>query len=88
MQAVVKSWSRDKESGVLDNGGGPDVTVFKSELVGCHYLKVGAHVEFECHIDKNKLCAKKVRLVNRKNTKRQSNSGNRNIKKSPFGVMT
>ena len=88
MQTVVKSWSRDKECGVLDNGGGPEIMVLKSDLIGCHYLKVGANVEFECHLEKNKLCAKKVRLLNRKKNKHKKNDRDRNPKRSPFGVMT
>ncbi len=88
MQAIVKSWFRDKEYGVLDNGGGPDILVLKSELIGCHYLKVGAKVEFECHMDMNNLCAKKVKLLKQKNKKHQNNSRNRKFKRSPFGVMT
>ena len=88
MQALVKSWFRDKESGFLDNGSGPDIRVLKSELIGCHYLKVGAHVEFECHVENNNLIAKKVKLLRQKIDHRQKNSGNPNFKRSPFGVMT
>lgn len=88
MQAKVKSWFRDKEYGYLDNGGGPKILVRKSELIGCHYLKVGANVEFECHMNTDSLFAKKVKLVMKKNKKHQNTGGNRNIKKSPFGVMT
>lgn len=88
MQALVKSWFRDKESGYLDNGGGPDILVMKSELIGCHYLKVGASVEFECHMKNKNLIARKVKLLRKKIEHRQKNSGNRNVKRSPFGVMT
>jgi cold shock CspA family protein len=88
MQALVKSWFRDKESGFLDNGGGPDILVLKSELIGCHYLKVGANVEFECHMDIKKLFAKKVKLLRQKIEHRQKNTGNHKFKRSPFGVMT
>jgi len=88
MQATVKKWFRDKEYGFLDNGSGPDIQVHKSELIGCHYLKVGASVEFECHMDMNNLYAKKVKLVTQKHRKNKKMSGNRNYKKSPFGVMT
>ena len=88
MQAIVKNWFRDKEYGFLDNGSGPDIMVLKSELIGCHYLKVGASVEFECHIDMSNLYAKKVKLLMKKNTKHQNKSRNGNLKRSPFGVMT
>lgn len=88
MQALVKNWFRDKDSGFLDNGGGPDILVLKSELIGCHYLKVGANVEFECHVDRKKLCAKKVRLLRQKIENRPKNTGNGKFKRSPFGVMT
>jgi len=88
MQALVKSWSSDKESGFLDNGGGPDILVLKSELIGCHYLKVGANVEFECHLEMKNLCAKKVKLVRQKAEHRSPKGENRKLKKSPFGVMT
>ncbi|NNF46870.1 MAG: cold shock domain-containing protein [Desulfofustis sp.] len=88
MQALVKSWIRDKEYGFLDNGDGPDIVVSKSDLIDCHYLKVGANVEFECHMDQKKLRAKKVKLLRQKNDHRQKNKGTRKPKKSPFGVMT
>lgn len=88
MQAVVKSWSRDKDHGFLDNGSGPDVLVLKSDLIGCHYLKRGAHVEFECHLDKNNLIARKVKLLKKNIEHRQKNNGKRKVKRSPFGVMT
>jgi cold shock CspA family protein len=88
MQALVKSWSRDKEYGFLDNGSGPDVLVLKSDLIDCHYLKGGAQVIFECHVDKNKLIARKVKLLRKKYDHRQKTSGKRNEKRSPFGVMT
>ncbi|MCF8057251.1 MAG: hypothetical protein K9K37_11520 [Desulfocapsa sp.] len=87
MQAVVKKWFRDKDSGFLDNGGGPDIMVRKADLVGCPFLKVGAKVEFECHRDKQGLIAKKVKLSSQKNFKGQKN-GNQGIKRFPFGVMT
>ena len=88
MQAMVKSWSQDKNYGFLDNGSGPDILVLKSELIGCHYLKGGAQVEFDCHLDKNNLIARKVKLLRKKVEKRQKNDGKRNVKRSPFGVMT
>ncbi len=53
LQTVVKKWSRDKDSGFLDNGGGPDIMVRKADLVNCQFLKVGVTVEFECHLDTN-----------------------------------
>ena len=66
MQTVVKKWSKDKESGFLDNGGGADIMVHKADLVNCQFLKVGARVEFECHSNKRGLIAKKVKLSNQK----------------------
>ena len=87
MQTVVKKWFRDKDSGFLDNGKGPDIIVNKADLVGCQFLKVGATVDFECHFVEQGLIARKVRLRKQKNTKNK-NSGNKGIKKFPFGVMT
>lgn len=84
MQTVVKKWFRDKESGFLDNGGGSDILVRKEDLVGCKFLKVGATVEFECHLGKQGLIAKKVSLFKQKN----STGRNKNSKEFPFGVMT
>jgi cold shock CspA family protein len=88
MQALVKSWFRDKEYGFLDNGDGPDIRVLKSDLIDCHYLKVGAHVEFECHMDQKNLRAKKVKILRQKIEQRRKKAGNRKSKRSPFGVMT
>lgn len=87
LQTVVKKWFRDKDSGFLDNGSGPDIAVNKADLVGCQFLKVGATVDFECHLDKQKLIARKVRLWKQKKSKNQ-NTGNKGVKKFPFGVMT
>ncbi len=87
MQTVVKKWFRDKDSGFLDNGGGPDIMVRKTELVNCQFLKVGATVEFECHIDKQGRIAKNVKL-SPKNGSNSPNKGNRNPKEFRFGVMT
>ncbi len=83
----MKKWFRDKDSGFLDNGGGPDITVNKADLVGCQFLKVGATVEFECHLDEHELIARKVKLSKKKKNKNH-NSGNKGVKKFPFGVMT
>ena len=66
MHTIVKKWFRDKDSGFLDNGNGPDIMVRKAELVNCQFLKVGAAVEFECHTNKNGLIAKNVKLSNQK----------------------
>ena len=66
----------------MDNGAGPDILVRKSALQNCHYLKVGASVEFECHIDKRGLVAKNVRLSRRSNV--QSGRGQSTV---TFGVM-
>ena len=84
MQAVVKKWFRDKESGFLDNGGGSDILVRKEDLVGCAFLKIGATVNFECHLGKQGLIAKKVSLFKQKNL----NSKKKETKKFRFGVMT
>ena len=84
MQTVVKKWFRDKDSGFLDNGGGPNILVRKEDLVGCAFLKVGAIVEFECHLGKQGLIAKKVSLFKQKNL----NSKKKGTKEFRFGVMT
>ena len=64
MKTVVKKWFRDKASGILENGKGPNIIVRKTDLVNCQFLKVGATVEFECHLDEQGLIAKKVKLLN------------------------
>ena len=69
MQTVVKKWFRDKESGFLDNGSGPDIMVRKDDLTNCQFLKVGVTVEFECHPGKRGLQAKKSNWSTRKNLK-------------------
>ena len=84
MQTVVKKWFRDKNSGFLDNGGGSDILVRKEDLVGCAFLKVGALVEFECHVTKQGLIAKKVSLSHQK----KFNNVNKTTKEFRFGVMT
>jgi len=87
MQAVVKKWFRDKDSGFIDNGGGPDIVVRKADLINCQFLKVGAIVEFECHLEKRGLIAKKVKLTHKN---KLSGQNNRNQNTKPFrpGVMT
>jgi len=87
LQTVVKKWFRDKDSGFLDNGGGPDIMVRKTELVNCQFLKVGATVEFECHTGKQGLIAKNVKLSH-KNRPNSPHKGNRSPKAFRFGVMT
>ena len=87
MQTVVKKWFRDKDSGLLDNGNGSEIIVRKADLVGCQFLKVGATVEFECHLEKQGLIAKKVKLSKQKNLNGQNN-GNKSTKEFRFGVMT
>jgi cold shock CspA family protein len=84
LQTVVKKWFRDKESGFLENGGGPDIMVRKADLVNCAFLKVGATVEFECYSDKRGLIAKKVKLSKRKS----SPQGFQENKPYRPGVMT
>jgi len=97
LQTVVKKWFRDKDSGFLDNGGGPDIMVRKAELVNCQFLKVGATVEFflkvgatvefECHTGKQGLIAKNVKLSHQKGSN-SPHKGNRSPKSFRFGVMT
>ena len=87
MQTVVKKWFRDKDSGFLDNGGGPDIMVRKAELVNCQFLKVGAIVEFECHTGKQGLIAKNVKLSHQKGSN-SPHKENRSPKAFRFGVMT
>jgi len=87
LQTVVKKWFRDKNSGFLENGSGPDIMVRKADLVNCQFLKVGATVEFECHPDKRGLIAKKVKLSHQKNSN-SSRNGNRSPKEFRPGVMT
>jgi len=87
LQTVVKKWFRDKDSGFLDNGNGPDIMVCKADLVGCQFLKVGATVDFECHAVDQGLIARKVKLSNQKQANGQNN-GNRSKKEFRFGVMT
>ena len=94
LQTIVKKWFRDKDSGFLDNGNGPDIMVDKADLVNCEFLKVGVMVEFECHADKRGLIAKNVKLLPQKksNSKNNSNSNNNKGKRSTKefrpGVMT
>ena len=87
MQTIVKKWFRDKDSGFLDNGSGPDIMVRKADLVNCQFLKVGATVEFECHPAKQGLVAKNVKLSHQKKSGTQQN-GNRSPKEFRPGVMT
>ncbi len=87
MQTKVKKWFRDKNSGFLENGNGPDIKVTKADLLNCQFLKIGAIVEFECHMDKQGLTAKKVRLLGKNKSKNHKNK-NQGDKKFPFGVMT
>lgn len=86
MQTVVKKWFREKDYGFLDNGSGPDIMVRKADLVKCQFLKVGAMVEFECHVNKQGIIAKKVSLSRQSNQQNQHNK--RNSQPHPFGVMT
>ncbi|MCB2215447.1 cold-shock protein [Desulfofustis glycolicus] len=81
----MKKWFRDKNTGFLDNRGGPDILVSKRDLVDCQFLKVGAIVEFECHPGEKGLVAKKVKLVSR-----HKSAGDVKGKKKEFrfGVMT
>ena len=87
MQTTVKKWFKDKSFGFLDNGGGSDIMVRQADLIKCQYLKVGAVVEFECHVDKKGLVAKKVKLSNQ-NKKSGHHKGNTNSRDPYIGVMT
>ena len=87
MKTVVKEWLRDKECGYLDNGSGPKIAVRKADLIKCQYLKKGMTVEFECHIEKNGLIAKKVSISDQSKSK-SNNNKSKNIKSHYFGVMT
>jgi cold shock CspA family protein len=82
LQTVVKKWFRDKGTGYLDNGNGPDILVLKADLSNCDFLKVGVEVEFECGINKRGLIAKNVKLI-KKSTQRKPKSD----KPFRFGVM-
>ena len=88
LQTIVKKWYRDKDSGFLDNGNGPDIMVTRADLVNCEFLKVGVTVEFECHSDKRGLIAKKVKLLHESKTRRKNNRGKRSTKEFRPGVMT
>lgn len=85
MQTSVKKWFRDKDTGFLDNKGGPDIMVSKKDLIDCQFLKVGVLVEFECHLGEKGLVAKKVKLLGR-----NKSTGDTKGKKKEFrfGVMT
>ena len=88
LQTIVKKWYRDKDSGFLDNGNGPDIMVTRADLVNCEFLKVGVTVEFECHADKRGLIARKVKLLQQSKSSRKNNKGKRNTKEFRPGVMT
>lgn len=88
LQTIVKKWFRDKNSGFLDNGNGPDIMVTKADLVNCEFLKVGVTVEFECHPGKRGLIAKKVKLLHQNKSNGQGNRGRHNAKEFRPGVMT
>ena len=87
MQTVVKKWFRDKASGLLENGSGPNIIVRKIDLINCQFLKVGATVQFECHLDKQGLIATRVKLLGQNKSNNPKNK-KRDVKKFPFGVMT
>lgn len=87
LQTIVKKWFRDKDSGFLENGTGPDILVRKADLVNCQFLKVGTTVEFECHPGKQGLVAKKVKLLRYTKLNGQRNGSRRSQEFRP-GVMT
>ncbi len=88
MQTVVKKWFRDKDSGILDNGSGPDITVHKADLVNCQFLKVGATVEFECHAGNQKIIARKVKLAQQQTKGTRQKNEQHKPKEFRYGVMT
>ena len=88
LQTTVKKWFRDKDSGFLENGNGPDIMVSKPDLVNCDYLKVGVTVEFECHPDKRGLIARKVKLIHQNKSNGHNNKNKRSTKEFRPGVMT
>ena len=87
MKTVVKEWFREKNCGYLDNGSGPDIAVRKADLIKCQYLKIGMTVEFECHVEKNGLIARKV-CISEQNKYKSNQNKAKNIKSHYFGVMT
>ena len=87
MQTFVKKWFRDKDSGLLDNGNGPDIIVHKADLINCQFLKAGATVDFECHSNNQKMIARKVKPTQPQNGTRQQNK-QRKTKEFRYGVMT
>lgn len=87
MQAVVKKWFRETDTGLLDNGKGPDIKVGKADLIDCRFLKVGVTVDFECHPEKQGLVARKVKL-SKNTTSNGKQKGKRAAKPFRFGVMT
>ena len=89
MQTQVKKWFQDKDYGFLENGKGPDIMVRKAELIKCSYLKVGAIVEFECHLEDKGLIAKKVSLLPKKAIiQNKQITKQRGSRTHPYGVMT
>ncbi len=87
LQTIVRKWFRDTSSGLLENGSGPDIMVRKTDLVNCQFLKVGATVQFECHVNKQGLIAKRVKLLGQNKSNNPKNK-KRAARKFPFGVMT
>ena len=87
MQTFVKKWFRDKQSGILDNGNGPDIIVNKADLINCQFLKAGAIVEFECHSGNQKMIAKRVKPVQQQKGTKQQNK-QRKTTEFRYGVMT
>lgn len=85
MQTTVKKWFRDNRFGFLDNGDGPDIHVSFSDLSQCEFLKIGAIVTFDCHMNEKGLFAKNVTLV--RSSTQQPKKGNRQGEPHYFGVM-
>jgi len=88
LQTIVKKWLRDKNTGFLVNGNGPDIKVDKADLVNCEFLKVGVSVEFECHAEQRGLIAKKVKLLHQNGSNSQNYKGKGKTKEFRPGVMT
>lgn len=84
MKATVKMFNRDKGFGYIRNGSARDIYVRASELTNCKFLKSGVEVEFEAHIEDNRIVAKNVQLIHKPRNQRN----NHNQIQQPRFVMT
>ena len=71
MKSTVKMFNRDKGFGYIRNGSAKDIYVKASELTNCKFLRSGVEVEFEVHIEDNRIVAKKVQLIHKPRNQRQ-----------------